>query len=99
LTEVRARAVRKILEHEHVSAINQRRVWRLRCKLDGPETRCGVGVSNPISIAISKTGRPQMSAQIKAMEREIPDLRQANEIFRKASAYFAQAQLACPFKR
>jgi len=40
-----------------------------------------------------------MSAQIKAMEREIPDLRQANEIFRKASAYFAQAQLACPFKR
>ena len=58
----------------------------MRRKLDGPQTRCGVGVSNLISIAISKTGRPQMSAQIKAMEREIPDLRKANEILRKASA-------------
>jgi transposase len=38
-------------------------------------------------------------AQIKAMEREIRDLRQANEILRKASAYFAQAELARPFKR
>jgi hypothetical protein len=79
--------------------INQRRLWRLRRKLDLAETRCGVGLSNPISIAASKKDRPQMSAQIKAMEREIPDLRQANEILRKASAYFAQAQLACPFKR
>ena len=33
-----------------------------------------------------KAGRPQMSAQIKAMERKIPDLRQANGILRKASA-------------
>lgn len=38
-------------------------------------------------------------AQIKAMEREIRELRQANEILRKASAYFAQAELARPFKR
>ena len=58
----------------------------MRRKLDGPKTRCGVGLSNPISIAISKTGRPQMSAQIKAMESEIPDLRQANKILRKTAA-------------
>ena len=38
-------------------------------------------------------------ALIKAMEREIRELRQANEILRKASAYFAQAELARPFKR
>jgi transposase-like protein len=31
--------------------------------------------------------------RIKAMEREIKELRQANEILRKASAYFAQAEL------
>ena len=31
--------------------------------------------------------------RIKAMEREIRELRQANEILRKASAYFAQAEL------
>lgn len=29
--------------------------------------------------------------QIKALEREVRELRQANEILRKASAYFAQA--------
>ena len=31
--------------------------------------------------------------RIKAMEREIKELRQANEILRKASAYFALAEL------
>ena len=31
--------------------------------------------------------------RMKAMEREIRELRQANEILRKASAYFAQAEL------
>jgi len=36
---------------------------------------------------------------IKALEREVRELRQANEILRKASAYFAQAELDRPFKR
>ncbi len=31
--------------------------------------------------------------RIKALEREVRELRQANEILRKASAYFAQAEL------
>jgi transposase-like protein len=33
------------------------------------------------------------SARIKALEREVRELRQANEILRKASAYFALAEL------
>jgi transposase len=33
-------------------------------------------------------------ARIKELERENRELRQANEILRKASAYFAQAPLA-----
>ena len=33
-------------------------------------------------------------ARIKALERENRELRQANEILRKASAYFAAAELA-----
>jgi transposase-like protein len=37
--------------------------------------------------------------RIKALEREVRELRQANEILRKASAYFAQAELDHPFKR
>mgnify|MGYP000932383046 CR=1 FL=1 len=32
-------------------------------------------------------------ARMKALEREVRELRQANEILRKASAYFAQAEL------
>jgi transposase-like protein len=31
--------------------------------------------------------------RIKALEREVRELRQANEILRQASAYFAQAEL------
>ena len=37
--------------------------------------------------------------RIKALEREVRELRQANEILRKAWAYFAQAELDRPFKR
>ena len=36
--------------------------------------------------------------RIKALEREVRELRQANEILRKASAYFAQAELDRRFK-
>ena len=43
--------------------------------------------------------RTQDGDRIKALERENRELRQANEILRKASAYFAQAELDRPFKR
>ena len=38
-------------------------------------------------------------ARLKALERENRELRQANETLKKASAYFAQAELDRPFKR
>lgn len=37
--------------------------------------------------------------RIKALERENRKLRQANEILKKASAYFAQAELDRPFRK
>ena len=37
--------------------------------------------------------------RIKTLERENRELRQANEILRKASAYFAQTELDRPLKR
>ena len=37
--------------------------------------------------------------RIKALEQEVRELRQANEILRQASAYFAPAKLDRPFKR
>ena len=38
-------------------------------------------------------------ARMKALEREVRELKQANEILRKASAYFAQAELDRPFRK
>jgi len=40
-----------------------------------------------------------MAEKLKSLERENRELPQANEILRKASAYFAQAELDRPFKR
>jgi transposase-like protein len=40
-----------------------------------------------------------VAEKMKALERENRELRQANEILRKASAYFAQAELDRPFKK
>ena len=41
----------------------------------------------------------EMAEKMKALERENRELRQANEILRKASAYFAQAELDRPFRK
>jgi transposase-like protein len=41
----------------------------------------------------------EMADRLKAMERELSELRQANEILRKASAFFAQAELDRPFRK
>ena len=41
----------------------------------------------------------EVADRLKALERENRELRQANEILRKASAYFAQAELDRQFKR
>ena len=37
--------------------------------------------------------------RIKALQREVRELRHANEILRKASAYFAQVELDCAFRK
>ncbi len=41
----------------------------------------------------------EVADKVKALEREVRELRQANEILRKTSAYFAQAELDRPFRR
>ncbi|GAN52293.1 transposase [Methylobacterium sp. ME121] len=45
-------------------------------------------------------GRPTTDERerIKALEREKRELQQANEILRKAGAYFTQAELDCRFR-
>jgi transposase-like protein len=47
-----------------------------------------------------RTGLPSdVVEKMQALERENRELRLANRILRKASAYFAQAELDRPFKR
>jgi transposase len=41
----------------------------------------------------------EMAERLKALEREVRELRQANAVLRKASAYFAQAELDRPFRK
>jgi transposase len=43
--------------------------------------------SGPVAQSLGERDR------VKALEREVKELRRANEILRKASAYFAQAEL------
>ena len=98
-SELRERSVRMVREHagDHASewaamrSIAQKvgctpetlRLWVRRAERDRGE-RAGVSSDE--------------RARLKALEREVRELRQANEILRKASAYFAAAELDRRFK-
>ena len=57
------------------------------------------GSRRPRSISGQRAGVPtDMADKLKALERENRELRQANEILRKASAYFATAELDRRYK-
>ena len=91
--EVRERAVRMVLEckdqHPSEWAATLSVASKIGCT---PQT-----LNNWIRRHDRETGKHSVDTterdRMKAMEREIKELRQANEILRKASAYFAQAEL------
>ncbi len=92
--EVRERAVRLVLtgEHEHKSrwAAIQSVATKIGCT---PETlRSWV---NKLEVDTGKRpGTPtEDAARFKELERENRELKRANEILRKAAAFFAQAEL------
>ena len=98
--EVRDRAVRMVFDHqsEHPSqwaAINSI-ADKIGCT--GETLRSWVRRSERDQ-GLRPGPTTQDTGRIKALERENRELRQANEILRKASAYFAQAELDRPFKR
>ena len=92
--EVRERAVRMVFEHqgEHVS--QWATIGSIAAKI-GCTTETLRGWVRQAERDRGLRGGPtsQEHERIKALERENRELRQANEILRKASAYFAQAEL------
>jgi transposase-like protein len=92
--EVRQRAVRMVLEHggDHASqwAAIGSIAGKIGCTAETlrrwvRQAECDQGLRAGPTTAEQE--------RIKALERENRELRQANEILRKASAYFAQAEL------
>ena len=94
-TEVRALAVRMILEHEHEYANQSAAIMVIAPKIGcGGDTLRRWVKQSDIDSGRKEGKTSDERAQIKAMKREIRDLQQANEMLTKASAYFAQAELA-----
>jgi transposase len=92
--EVRDRAVRMVLEH----AAEYPSRWAAACSV-AAKIGCNAAtlhewVKRREVDQGTRAGVPtEVGERMKALERENRELRQANEILRKASAYFAMAEL------
>jgi transposase len=98
--EVRQRAVRMVLDHECDYPSRWSAVVSVADKIGcAPQTLHEWVKRTDIDSGKRAGISTDTSEKLKALERENWQLRQANEILRKASAYFAQAELDRPFKR
>ncbi len=98
--EVRARAVRMVLEHQSDYPSQWAAIGSIASKIGcaGETLRKWVRQAERDQGLRGGTTSEERD-RLKALERENRELRQANEILRKASAYFAQAELDRPFRR
>jgi transposase len=97
--EVRARAVRMVAEHEGEHTSHWAAIVSIAGKIGCAPHTLNEWVNKAKVDSGERAGIPSdMAAKMKALERENRELRQANEILRKASAYFAQAELDRRYK-
>jgi transposase-like protein len=92
--EVRERAVRMVREHRGEHASRWAAIVSIAAKIGCTAQTLNEWVKKA---EVDSGHKPGVTAEererLKALEREVRELRQANEILRKASAYFAQAEL------
>ena len=92
--EIRERSVRMVFDQEREYSSQ----WACIESIAGKVGCSSQTLKNWVAKAEVELGRRQGVTQseqdrLKALERENKELRRANEILRKASAYFAQAEL------
>ena len=97
--EVRTRAVRMVQDHAGEHSSRWSAVTSIAAKIGCTPQTLHDWVKKAEIDSGQRAGVPtDMAEKLKALERENRELRQANEILRKASAYFATAELDRRFK-
>jgi transposase-like protein len=92
--EVRERAVRMVLEHEREYPSQWQAICSIASKIGcSPDSLKAWLQRSQVDAGEIPGTTTEERERIKALEKEVKELRRANEILKTASAFFAQAEL------
>lgn len=98
--EVRERAVRMVLEHRQEHSSQWATIQSISSKIGCTSETLRRWIQQAERDAGQRAGMTSDDkARLKQLENENRELKRANEILRKASAFFAQAELDRPLKK